>query len=106
MHCFSGNVESVREVLKLGLYIGVGGTLTFKNNKKTVEMLPSVPLERLLFETDAPYLSPEPMRGKRNDSSNIKYVAERAGLILGKEADGLLKITYDNAMKFFDIKEA
>lgn len=106
MHCFSGNVESVREVLKLGLYIGVGGTLTFKNNKKTVEMLPSVPLERLLFETDAPYLSPEPMRGKRNDSSNIKYVAERAGLILGKEAGGLLKITYDNAMKFFDIKEA
>ncbi len=106
MHCFSGNSESVREVLKLGLYIGVGGTLTFKNNKKTVEMLPNVPLERLLFETDAPYLSPEPVRGKRNDSSNIKYVAERAGLILGKEADELLRITYDNAMKFFGIKEA
>ncbi len=106
MHCFSGNSESLKEVLKLGLYIGVGGTLTFKNNKKTVEMLPNVPLDRLLFETDAPYLSPEPVRGKRNDSSNIRYVAERAGLILGKEPDELLRLTYDNAMKFFGIKEA
>lgn len=105
MHCFSGNSESVKEVLRLGLYIGVGGTLTFKNNKKTVEMLPKIPPDRLLFETDAPYLSPEPMRGKRNDSSNIRYVAERAGLILGKEPDELLRITYDNAMKFFEIKE-
>lgn len=105
MHCFSGNSESVREILKLGLFIGVGGTLTFKNNKKTPEMLLKVPEDKLLFETDAPYLSPEPMRGKRNDSSNIRFVAERAGLILGKEPEELLHITYDNAMRFFNIKE-
>lgn len=103
MHCFSGNRETLREVLELGFYIGVGGTLTFKNNKKTVEMLPFVPADRLLFETDAPYLSPEPLRGRRNSSENIRYVAERAADILGKSADCLLELTENNAKEFYSL---
>ncbi len=104
MHCFSGNKETLREILSLGLYIGVGGTLTFKNNKKTVEMLPFVPEDRLLFETDAPYLSPEPVRGKRNDSTNIFHVACRAAQILNKDAEELLEKSSANAEKFFGIR--
>lgn len=104
MHCFSGNKETLREVLELGFYIGVGGTLTFKNNKKTVEMLPYVPEDKLLFETDSPYLSPDPLRGKRNSSANIKYVAERAALILGKTPEYLLEKTKRNAEEFYGIK--
>lgn len=103
MHCFSGNRETLREVLELGFYIGVGGTLTFKNNKKTVEMLPFVPQDKLLFETDAPYLSPEPLRGKRNSSENIRYVAQRAADILGKSADYLLELTENNAKEFYSL---
>lgn len=106
MHCFSGNKETLREVLDMGFYIGVGGTLTFKNNKKTVEMLPFVPPERLLFETDAPYLSPEPFRGKRNSSENIRYVAQRAADILGKSADYILELTENNAREFYNLTKS
>lgn len=104
MHCFSGNRETLREVLALGLYIGVGGTLTFKNNRKTVEMLPLVPEDKLLFETDSPYLSPEPVRGRRNNSANIFHVACRAAQILDKSAEELLEKTCSNAEEFFGIR--
>lgn len=103
MHCFSGNSETVKEVLALRLYIGVGGTVTFKNNRKTVEMLPYVPLDRLLLETDAPYLSPEPNRGKRNNSANIKFVAQRVAEILGTDAENIFHKTSENAANFFGI---
>lgn len=103
MHCFSGNSVTLREVLELGLYIGVGGTLTFKNNVKTVEMIRYVPKDRLLFETDAPYLSPVPLRGKRNSSENIKYVSDKAAEILGVPAEELLDLTLKNAKRLFNI---
>lgn len=103
MHCFSGNSVTLSEILDLGLYIGVGGTLTFKNNVKTVEMIKYVPKDRLLFETDAPYLSPVPLRGKRNSSENIGYVAERAAQILGTSAAELLDLTNKNAKTLFGI---
>ena len=77
VHCFSGSVEFAKECLKLGYYIGVTGVVTFKNAKKVVKVVKEVPIERLLVETDCPYMAPEPNRGKRNKSSYIKYVIEK-----------------------------
>ncbi len=77
VHCFSGSVEFAKECLKLGYYIGVTGVVTFKNAKKVVKVVKEVPVERLLVETDCPYMAPEPNRGKRNKSSYIKYVIEK-----------------------------
>lgn len=77
VHCFSGSVEFAKECLKLGYYIGVTGVVTFKNAKKVVKVVEEVPIERLLVETDCPYMAPEPNRGKRNKSSYIKYVIEK-----------------------------
>ena len=85
VHCFSGSVEFAKECLKLGYYIGVTGVVTFKNAKKVVQVVREVPVERLLVETDCPYMAPEPNRGKRNKSSYIKYVIEKIADI--KEID-------------------
>ena len=103
LHCFSGSVEMAREVLKCGLYIGIGGVVTFKNAKKTVEVVKELPLDRLLLETDAPYLSPEPFRGKRNTSSNIAYVAEKIAEIKGITPEEVLKANLENTKKLFGI---
>ena len=104
MHCFSGSVEMMREVMKIGMYISLGGTVTFKNARHSVDCAREVPLDRLLLETDAPYLSPVPLRGKRNDSRNIKYVAEKIAEIRGMTGEDILKITTENAKKFYGIK--
>ena len=103
MHCFSGNKETLPLILNLGLYIGVGGTLTFKNNVKTVEMCPLIPKDRLLLETDAPYLAPVPLRGKRNHSSYIIHVAERIAELMNMTTEEVLKLTEENAKRFFGI---
>lgn len=103
LHCFSGSVEMAREILKCGLYIGIGGVVTFKNAKKTVEVVKELPLDRLLLETDAPYLSPEPFRGKRNTSQNILYVAEKIAEIKGITTDEVLKANLENTKKLFGI---
>lgn len=79
MHCFSGSWETAREILDLGMYIGLGGVVTFKNARHAVEVARNIPLERLVLETDAPYMAPVPYRGKRNDSSLIAFVAEKLG---------------------------
>ena len=81
MHCYSGSVEMAREVVRLGMYIGIGGVVTFKNARKTVEVVSEMPLERIVLETDCPYLAPVPFRGQRNDSSQISYAAERIAQI-------------------------
>lgn len=88
VHCFSGSVEFAKECIKRGYYIGVTGVVTFKNAKKLVEVVKEVPLERLFVETDCPYMSPEPNRGKRNRSDYIKYVIEKIALI--KEVDPMI----------------
>lgn len=103
LHCFSGSVEMAREILKCGLYIGIGGVVTFKNAKKTVEVVKELPLDRLLLETDAPYLSPEPFRGKRNTSSNILHVAEKIAEIKGITPNEVLKANLENTKKLFGI---
>ena len=93
-----------KEVLKLGMYIGLGGAVTFKNAVKPVEVAEMIPLDRLLLETDCPYMAPVPMRGKRNNSAYIEFVAEKIASVRGISAQELLDITADNTRKLFDIK--
>ena len=104
MHCYSGSVEMLKEVLKLGMSISLGGTVTFKNARVPVEVAAAVPLDRLLLETDAPYLSPVPYRGKRNDSTNIAYTAAKIAEIRGLDAQELIDITTENAKRLYGIK--
>ncbi len=103
MHCFSGNKETLKEVLSQGLFIGVGGTLTFKNNVKTVEMCKYLPLEKMMLETDCPYLSPTPFRGERNSSERIELVAEAVSQIKGISKEEVIEVTSENAKKFYGI---
>lgn len=105
MHCFSGSVEMLKEVLKLGMSISLGGTVTFKNARVPVEVAQYVPLDRLLLETDSPYLSPVPFRGKRNDSSNIIYTAQKIAEIKGIGVQELLDITAENAKQLYGIEK-
>ena len=103
IHCFSGSAEFAKEYLKLGAVLGVDGPLTYKNNKKTVAVVETVPLESLLIETDAPYLTPVPFRGKPNKSPYVKYVAEKIAEIKGVTYEEVAEITMKNALKFFRI---
>lgn len=104
LHCFSGSAEMAKEVLKLGMYIGLGGALTFKNARKAVEVAEILPSDRLLLETDCPYMAPVPFRGKRNYSGYIPYIAEKVAEIKGIDPQTVLDITSENAKKLFDIK--
>ena len=81
MHCYSYSAEMAQDYVKMGFYIGVGGVVTFKNGKKMKEVVEAVPLDRILLETDSPYLAPEPNRGKRNSSLNIPYIAKQIAAI-------------------------
>lgn len=103
VHCFSGSAEVAREVIKLGMYIGFTGVLTFKNAKKALRALEAVPLDRLLLETDCPYMAPEPLRGRRCDSSMICYTAEKTAQIKGVSTQELLDITCRNGMDLYHI---
>ncbi len=104
LHCFSGSPETAEEILKLGMYIGLGGALTFKNARKAVEVAEMLPLDRLLLETDCPYMAPVPMRGKRNYSGYIPYIAEKVAEIKGIDPQTVLDITCENTKKLFNIK--
>ena len=103
LHCYSGSEESAKELLKIGMYIGIGGSLTFKNNKKGVKVAQSVPIEKILLETDAPYMAPTPMRGKRNDSSLIVYVAQKLAEIKGLDTQEVINICNQNGRELFKI---
>ncbi len=104
MHCYSGSTEMLKEVMRLGMSISLGGTVTFKNARVPVEVAEAVPLDRLLLETDAPYLSPVPNRGKRNDSRNIAYTAQRIAELRGMDAQELIDITTENAKRLYGIE--
>lgn len=103
VHCFSGSWETAREILDLGMYIGLGGVVTFKNARHAVEVARNIPLERLVLETDAPYMAPVPYRGKRNDSSLIAFVAEIIGELRGMEAQAVLDVTAENTRRLFNL---
>ncbi len=103
LHAFSGSVEMAREVLALGMYIGLGGVVTFQNARKAVEVAQMLPLDRLLLETDAPYLTPVPFRGRRNDSTMLRFVVSRIAEIRGCDADTILEATEHNARRLFGV---
>ncbi len=103
-HCCQLNQEMIRQALELGYYISFAGPITFKNSKNAVTVVNMVPMDRILIETDSPYLSPEPLRGKRNDSRNVKYVAQKIAEIKGISLETVANQTYNNAMKIFEIK--
>ena len=103
VHCFSGSAETAREVLKLGMYIGFTGVLTFKNAKKALKALAEVPEDKLVLETDCPYMAPVPFRGKRCDSLMIPYTAEAAALVRGTDTQTILEQTCRNGERLFNI---
>lgn len=105
LHCFSGSAETALRYVEKGFYIAFGGSLTFKNARKTVEAARTVPMERILIETDCPYLAPEPMRGKTNQPAYVRYVAEKLAEIKGCSLEEIARTTQKNAMELFSITE-
>ena len=103
LHCFSGSVEMMREAVSLGLYIGLGGAVTFKNARVPLEVAREVPLDRLLTETDCPYMAPVPFRGKRCDSTMIAYTAAKIAEVRGITAAEVLEAGVRNARELFGI---
>jgi TatD DNase family protein len=102
-HCFSGSVEMARQLLDLGWMLSFNGALTFKNARKAPEVAAAAPLERLMIETDAPYLTPVPFRGRRNDSGHVHLVAEKIAEIKGLSPDEVARVTLENGKRFFGI---
>ena len=103
MHCFSGSAEIAREIVEMGMYVGFTGVVTFKNAKKALKALEAVPLDRLLVETDCPYMAPEPNRGKRNYSGYLPYTVAAMAAVKGVSPDEMAEITAENAERLFNI---
>lgn len=101
IHCYSYSPELAQEFVRMGYYIGVGGVVTFKNAKKLVETVQTIPMERILLETDSPYMAPEPHRGTRNDSRNIPYVIAKIAELKGITPQAVERITEENAYRLF-----
>ncbi len=104
MHCFSGSAETARELVKMGFMISFTGVLTFKNARRAVEACRSIPMERLMIETDCPYMAPEPHRGERNYSGYVKYVARKMAEIKGLSYEETARITMENGLRFYGIE--
>lgn len=102
-HCCEQNMELIREALKLDFYISFAGPITFKNAKKADEIIKQIPLDKLLIETDSPYLSPEPLRGRRNEPYNVKYVAQKIAEVKEKTINEIASITYDNVKRLYKL---
>ena len=103
MHCYSSSLEVAKELIKMNVKLGIGGVVTFKNGVKLKEVVENIPLEYLLLETDSPYLSPEPFRGKKNRPYNCYYIAKKIAEIKNISLDEVLKITTENAISQFDL---
>lgn len=104
LHCYSGSADLAKQYIKRGAYISIAGPITYKNARKTVEVVEQIPLEYLFIETDAPYLTPVPHRGERNESSYVAYTAKRIAEIKGITLEEVAHQTTENAKKFFGIK--
>lgn len=105
LHCYSGSVETAKVLLKMGHYIALGGAVTFKNAHKTLDVARMVPLDRLVIETDSPYLAPVPHRGERNNPGYVRFVAEKIAELRGMDVEELARATTENAKNFFNITE-
>lgn len=104
VHCYSYTKEIAREYLQMDYYFGIGGVITFQNSKKLKEAVEYIPLDKILLETDSPYLAPEPHRGKRNSSLNLPYVAQAVAELKGISYEKVVQVTEENAMRLFRIK--
>lgn len=102
-HCYSGSAEMAAELLKRGWYLGFDGPVTYKNARKTVEVALECPLDRMLLETDSPYMAPVPVRGTRNDSRSVRYIAEKLAALRGLDTDELIRLTAENGKRLFGI---
>ncbi len=103
MHCYGGSLELAKEYVKLGMYISLGGPLTFKNAKEPKRVAEGIDINNLLIETDSPFLAPDPYRGKRNESSYVRFVCQKMAEIKGLSVEEVDKITTNNAVKLFNI---
>jgi len=103
MHCFSSSIEIAKEIIKLGGNISMAGPVTFKNARSLIDIAKFVPLDKLLIETDAPYLCPEPLRGRRNEPANVKYTAQKIADLKEMSLEKFAEITTENALKFYNI---
>lgn len=103
-HCYSGSAEMAQELLKRGWYLGFDGPITYKNARKAIEVLEICPTDRMLIETDSPYLSPVPQRGKRNDSRNLRYVIDKIAEVKSLTAQQVEEITWENGKRLFGIE--
>ncbi len=104
LHCYSGSAEDAKTYVKMGWYLSFTGVITYKNARRALEAIEVIPKDRLMIETDSPYLTPVPNRGKRNDSTNVHYVARRMAEVLGIDAEEMARITLENGKRFFNIK--
>lgn len=104
IHCFSNSVEFARRYVDMGYYIGIGGVVTFKNAKVLKQVAADIPLEHIVLETDCPYMSPEPYRGRRNSSLNLPYVAKAIGQLKGISPEQVIEVTCENAKRLYGIK--
>lgn len=104
-HCYSGSAEMAAELLKRGWYLGFDGPITYKNARKAIEVLEMCPLDRMVIETDSPYLTPVPNRGKRNDSSNLKYVIEKIAEVRGMSAEEIERTTFENGKRLYAMED-
>lgn len=104
MHCYTGSVEMAEKFMKLGFYISIAGPVTFKNAVNVREMAKQIPLERLLIETDSPYLAPVPNRGKRNDPTNVRYVADMLANLKEIQIDKIIEHSRENTVELFSLK--
>lgn len=104
MHCYSSSLEVARDLIKMNVKLGIGGVVTFKNGVKLKEVVQNVPIENLLLETDSPYMSPEPLRGKQNKPYNCYLIAKKIAELKGISLESVLKITTSNAISQFDLK--
>lgn len=104
LHCCQLNQDLVKAGLEAGLYISFAGAVTFKNSKNAAEIIKMVPDDRILIETDSPYLSPEPHRGERNDSRKVVFVAEKIASVKEKRLEEIAEMTYENALKVYGLK--
>lgn len=104
IHCFSYGKEIAREYLDMGFFLGIGGVSTFNNAKKLKEVVEYAPLESLVLETDCPYLSPVPNRGKRNSSLNLSYVVDAVSALKGVDRETVIRVTWDNALRLYGMQ--
>ena len=103
VHCFSGSVEMAQEIIRIGMYIGIGGAVTFKNTKKPALVAQNIPLSKIVLETDAPYMTPVPYRGTRCDSTHIMYTAAKIAELRSESVSNILNKTYENACNIFGL---